>query len=449
MRIGTERGYNSGIWKVIVGDDDDFSLENRAFNFVCVISFALLLMCLIFNAVIAIYSMTFLLTAMLLMLGGVYYLSRFKKKYKISVIGYAVSSYVGLIANYFYNGGINGPTLILFFVAFCFLMVLATANQHFFWKVLHVAIVVTLISIEYFYPDTVPQTYQSRKDRFLDIGFSTVISITFIFTITTYVRRYYEERRRVANERATAIELQNKQIIAQNQQLEKVNEEKNKIFSIVSHDLKGPLDSIRGYLVLLSGNMLEESEKATIGDELLEQTKYTTDLLMNLMSWAKAQMHGVSVNLGPTNLNVLIDDVVGHIKSVAARKNIKLTYSIDRTLELICDKDMLHIVIRNLVNNAIKFTESGGEVKIKVSNHENTAVISISDTGIGIPPEKQSEIFTLKTRSTYGTKKEKGIGLGLMMCKEFMDYQQGKIWFESKQGVGTTFYISLPLTRLK
>jgi signal transduction histidine kinase len=312
----------------------------------------------------------------------------------------------------------------------------------------HIATVISLLFIEYYNPDLLPTTYETRLDRFLDIGVGYVIAVIFIYALFTYLRDFYIAKRLVADERAIAISAKNKQILAQNQQLEKLNEEKNKLFSIVSHDLKAPLDSIRGYLELLSGNLLDEGDKEKIEEELLIQTKYTSDLLFNLMSWAKAQMHGVVVNLAPHNVQNMIDEIASNKKPAAARKGIKLTYSIDPALEVVCDKDMMHIIMRNLINNAIKFTNDGGEVYIKAAKKTDNLVLSVTDTGIGIPTENRDEIFTLKTRSTYGTNQEKGIGLGLMMCKEFIEYQHGEIWFESKYSIGTTFFVSLPLTRL-
>ena len=158
-------------------------------------------------------------------------------------------------------------------------------------------------------------------------------------------------------------------------------------------------------------------------------------------------MKGVSVNLVPIKIKDMVDDARNFKMAGAAKKNIKLTYAIDRELEVVADKDMLRIVLRNLVINAIKFTQTGGEITIGVKRKDDTAIISIKDNGIGIPPEKQSEIFSLKTNSTYGTNEEKGMGLGLMLCKEFVEYQNGRIWFESEVGKGSTFFISLPLTK--
>jgi two-component system, sensor histidine kinase and response regulator len=442
------KGIDNSTWKKLTGNPEEFSMENRAFNFVCVISFFLLIICLVFDVLIYQTVMSWILVGLSVLLVVMYYFSRYKKQHKLGVSLFVLCSYAALFLNYFLNEGINGPTLSLFSVTFIFLVTLTKPRYHPIWIVVHVAVVMSLLITEYYFPETVPLTYATRAARFMDIGLSCCICITFIFATNNYLRNYYNSKKILADERALAILEQNKKIISQNQLLETVNEEKNKLFSIVSHDLKSPLDSIRGYLTLLSDNMLDDDEKQEIQEELLDQTKYTSDLLLNLMTWAKAQMHGVKVNLTPIHIAKLVDDVALHKKSVAARKGIKLTYSINNNIEVIGDRDMLHIVLRNLVNNAIKFTDAGGEVSIKASVTGEKVEISVQDTGIGISPDKQDEIFTMKTTSTYGTSQEKGIGLGLMMCKEFMQYQHGEIWFDSKPGTGSTFYISLPLTRL-
>ncbi len=448
MSMIQDSGGKPRLWEKLTGNPEELSIENRTFNYVCVITFFLLAASLLFDIFICQSLMIGVVSGLIVVLGILYYLSRFRKIYKIGITLFTTFSYFALAINYFANEGINGPTLILFFVTFFFLITLTKRRFHPLWIAVHISVVMALLAVEYYKPGLVPTTYPNRPSRFMDMGVTTIICMIFIYAINRYLNNFYHSRVVLADDRALAISDQNKKILAQNQMLERVNEEKNKLFSIVSHDLKAPLDSIRGYLILLSGNMLDEDEKQNIEDELLDQTKYTTDLLMNLMSWAKAQMHGVVVNLVPLHLKTLVEEVAGHKKSVAARKGIKLTYSIYPTIEVVGDKDMLHIVLRNLVNNAIKFTDAGGEVCIKATKMGEKVMISIQDTGIGIPIEKQAEIFTLKTQSTYGTNKEKGIGLGLMMCKEFMDYQQGDIWFESEPGKGTTFYIALPMTLL-
>jgi signal transduction histidine kinase len=203
-----------------------------------------------------------------------------------------------------------------------------------------------------------------------------------------------------------------------------------------------------GYLEILSNNIVNNEEKKMIETELLGQIKYTSDLLQNLLYWSKSQMKGVNVKLVPLKVIDIIEDTRNFKLAGAAKKEIKLSYSIDKEIEVIADKDMLMIVLRNLVVNAIKFTPVGGEIAIKVIKDKDNAVISIKDNGIGIPEEKKKELFTLKSQSTYGTNQEKGIGLGLVLCKEFTEYQNGKIWFDSVEGKGSTFYVSLPLSKL-
>ncbi len=446
-RLGEGNRINN-IWTKLIGDSEDFSVRNRAYNFVCIITFILLLICLLFDVYISLHIMSLSITFLLLLLATTYYFSRFKKKYKAGILIFAVSSYLILILNFFQNSGVDGPSIVFFIVTFLFLLTLSNENKYYLITAIHIATVVVLLSVEYMYPELVFKTYNSRSEKILDMGVSYVAALIFISSLFRYLSDSFNAKRLIADERAIAISAQNKQIRAQNQQLEQVNEEKNKLFSIVSHDLKSPLDSIKGYLELLSSNMLDEEEKVKIQEELLVQTKYTSGLLANLMSWAKAQMHGVVLNLAPHNVQKLINEIIINKVPLAARKSIKLTYAIDSSFEIVCDKDMIHIVMRNLINNAIKFTNEGGEVYLKATKKAEKLILSVTDTGIGIPPEQQAEIFTLKTRSTYGTNHEKGIGLGLMMCKEFVEYQHGEIWFESKPGIGTTFFVSLPLTRL-
>ncbi len=333
------------------------------------------------------------------------------------------------------------------FLTFYLLIAIGNPKQYPLWISLHILVLLSLLACEYIHPDWVPDTYKSKSDRYIDIGATSGTAIAFIFFITNYMRKNLDKERVKTEERELAISNQNRQIIEQNHLLEKVNAEKTKLFSIISHDLRAPLDSIRGYLELVSEHLLSEDELATMHQELLNQTKYTSELLLNLLYWSKAQMQGISVHLVSICVKDIMDEVCGNKLSNAAMKGIKITYSIKPEIEVVGDKDMLRIVLRNLINNAIKFTKPGGEIKIKVTINSPNAEISVRDNGIGIPLERRDDIFRHKTNSTYGTNNEKGIGLGLILCREFMDYQNGKIWFESEEGIGSVFYISLPMTK--
>ena len=130
---------------------------------------------------------------------------------------------------------------------------------------------------------------------------------------------------------------------------------------------------------------------------------------------------------------------------MASKKDIDLTYDVDPAISVVADSDMLQLVVRNIVSNAIKFTPAGGRVDVSTKLINNECRISIADTGRGIAYEQQDDMFTLKARSTFGTANEKGVGLGLILCKEFTEQQGGRISFESIPGHGSTFFIFMPL----
>lgn len=447
MATNTRSNSRPGLWLRLTGSPSEFSVENRAFNYICLITAFILFYYLIFEIYLGQTFIALFTILLLPILAVLYYFSRYKKKYHTGIVIYAFSGYIILIINYYVNSGSIGATLCLFFLVFQLLVAIGKPRQYTFWIALNLLIPFALLLSEYLHPEWTPDTYKSREDRFIDIYITYASAVAFIFIITRYLRQQLNKEHKLAKEKTEAIALQADRILQQNEVLEKVNREKDKLFSIVSHDLRAPLDSIKSYLELLSENVLTPQEKTEVEGQLLDQTKYTSDLLGNLLSWAKSQMGGVNVTLVPIKAKALIEMIAGNKLSLVARKGIKLTYSIHPSIELIADVDMLKIVLRNLINNAIKFTPPGGEITIKAEKKGNEIQLSVTDTGIGIPVGKQGEIFSSNVHSTYGTNNEKGIGIGLMMCKEFMHYQNGDISFSSTEGVGSTFYITLPATR--
>ena len=190
-----------------------------------------------------------------------------------------------------------------------------------------------------------------------------------------------------------------------------------------------------------------ESEKESIKKDLLNSTIYTQQMLSNLLSWSKTQMHGVKVNGVKVNVKDVLKSTFQIHQTIAAEKGIHLANQLKPDVYIIADTDMLQLVVRNLISNAIKFTSPGGEIIISSDVVDDECRIMIKDNGIGIPFEEQANIFSLKVNSVYGTKNEKGVGLGLVLCKEFTELQNGKIGFESKPGIGSIFYISFKLYR--
>ena len=186
-------------------------------------------------------------------------------------------------------------------------------------------------------------------------------------------------------------------------------------------------------------------DRKWIEANLLKATTNTQELLTNLLQWSKNQLDGTDIHLSLINLKTNLKKALDVIQIVAQTKDIKLNISIADDIVVFADPDMLQLIIRNLLHNAIKFTPKGGIVDILASTFDNKCIIKIIDNGVGMNKTAQEKVFSLKIKSTYGTDSENGTGLGLVLCKEYTELQGGKIWFSSEENVGSVFYLSLPL----
>ncbi|HKL38862.1 MAG TPA: ATP-binding protein [Bacteroidales bacterium] len=229
--------------------------------------------------------------------------------------------------------------------------------------------------------------------------------------------------------------------------LEKLNANKDKFFSIIAHDLKNPFNTIMGLSELLLYN-LEHYPKEKIREFVTQIYNYSTHtytLLDNLLQWARSQTQQMEVQPDFIDLEALIHDNINLLTNKAEEKNIALEADIDQEArQAFADENMINTVIRNLLSNAIKFTPDNGLVRIHTRSQHGEVVLSIIDNGVGISKENISKLFDLKTSySTHGTHSEKGTGLGLLLCREFVQMNGGRIWVESEPGEGSTFSFSL------
>ena len=198
------------IWDSLIGPHGQYSSENRTVNAVGIITLMLLLLLFPINFIVDLTGSALVGAALITIQSILYYISRFKKQYKLSIVIYASCCYVALMINYWYNSGISGPTLFLFFLTFQLLIAITPKPQHKVWAPLHLLIGLALILIEYLYPDLVANTYASREAQFIDITTNYIISLSFIYIITNYLLNRYEKEKKLAKERADAIEEQNK-----------------------------------------------------------------------------------------------------------------------------------------------------------------------------------------------------------------------------------------------
>lgn len=240
---------------------------------------------------------------------------------------------------------------------------------------------------------------------------------------------------------------QNKEIVTQNQQLEEINAIKNKLLSIIGHDLRSPVSSLKGFVDLLQSSTLTEQQIRHFSNLMSNSLVSTSHLLDNLLFWAKSQMEGMRVNAQSFDLRPIILQNRNLVQSRAEEKEVVLqTEETAGPVLVYADQIMVDMVIRNLVENAIKFSRPGDTVTIYSQVKTDDVTIIIRDTGLGIQMEDQSKIFNRSVSyTTSGTSREKGSGLGLSLCKELVEKNGGKIWFESQPGAGTTFTFTLPV----
>jgi len=377
--------------------------------------------------------------------GIFFYRSRFVGKVRGSIFTTAFVCYGLFFINYFYNSGISGPNDVVFSLSLYLIIFVTPQKQHKYWFGVNVLLLVGMHCIEYYYPKLVPYTYLNRSDRFLDVTAAYLVGVFIMYFTIRNVRHSYDFERLQVEEKRKDIEEQHQFILAQNEQLEHINSEKNKLMSIIAHDLRGPLSNIQNYLELVSEYGLDKEEREVVESDLLRVTQSTLNMLSKLLVWSKSQMDGVVVKLSDMNLNETLKNTLEMERIMASKKEIELTYEVDPAINVVADSDMLQLVVRNIVSNAIKFTPAGGRVDVSTKRINNECRISIADNGRGIAYEQQGDMFTLKARSTFGTANEKGVGLGLILCKEFTEQQGGRIGFESIPGKGSTFYIFMPL----
>ena len=189
---------------------------------------------------------------------------------------------------------------------------------------------------------------------------------------------------------------------------------------------------------------LSSDEFKTISVEIEDHLDKTTNFIENLLHWAKLQLKADTTKPVQLDLPAMIDETLGLLDAEIKQKVISINKKVQPQVFAFADQMMIQSVIRNLINNAVKFTPVGGTITITGTANHDEVTISIGDSGAGIPPIHRDRIFTLESVTTPGTKDEAGTGLGLFLCKEFVERNKGKIWYDSVEGKGTTFYFSLP-----
>jgi two-component system, sensor histidine kinase and response regulator len=242
-----------------------------------------------------------------------------------------------------------------------------------------------------------------------------------------------------------AIELQKEEIQSQAENLQHLNNLKSKLFSVISHDLRGPIASLHALLELLTSKSLSEEEFVLFSGKLKTNLSVTQRTLENLLNWSLSQMEGIKTEPQVVDVKVLAEDACRLMEEVANRKSVSLRNTISDSTHVRVDPNQLQLILRNLIHNAIKFSKTNQQVTVSVDCNHKFCVLSITDSGIGMNPDEINLITGSEHFTKVGTQQEKGTGLGLLLCKEFIKRNGGTLEIESTEGEGTEVRISLPI----
>ena len=271
----------------------------------------------------------------------------------------------------------------------------------------------------------------------LIVGF---LLLLIILILTIFL--YRNNRRNTQQLRHT-----NKTIHQQNLELQELNATKDKFFSIISHDMKGPLNSLTAFsgMLIKHSDSFSREEIQMLATDFDKSLKNLLSLLENLLEWSRSQTGVLEIRPEPFSLQELVQANIELLQKMADNKNIRISSEIPPSLWAYAGKNQMNTVLRNLISNGLKFTRPGGEVKILAREWKDALEVRVQDSGIGMGDDILEKLFKIEHKhSALGTEKEKGTGLGLLLCREFIEQNNGSISVESKEGEGSTFIFTIP-----
>lgn len=271
------------------------------------------------------------------------------------------------------------------------------------------------------------------SELFIEVSLTPLFEDRHVYSGLIILIRDITERVTIENK----LRLQSEQLLA-------MNKLKDRLFSIIAHDLRGPLINLNEIISMLDEGMLTDEEFRSFVPQLSRNIGYTTGLLENLLFWSKSQLQGELVRPVHFNVKEVTDNILQLFENIVSEKEISIENNIDLDRIVYADKDMIQLVIRNLVSNALKFSKRGGSIILSSRTEGNNSIICFKDMGVGISESDQKKIFELETFSTRGTDNEQGTGLGLLLCRDFIEKNGGKIWVESELGKGSKFCVQIP-----
>ncbi|MFY8160157.1 MAG: sensor histidine kinase [Candidatus Kapaibacteriota bacterium] len=422
----------------IFGKNEDIQLEHKFLIYATFIAFVINIIGAVVNAITVTSIISLILPfAIAPLVFYLYYQVRFNPNYEklaipIFVIGMLVLGIVGI-----FNGGIDSGNQMTMFAILAIGVIIIPKKYKIYTLILYIVVSSLVIYIQYFYNDwIVPfDTFESRiLDNYITILYT---AIALYMLILTLFNSYKSEHDKLIESR--------EKLNVMNENLMKVNATRDKFFSIIAHDLRNPIYNfyVVTDLLLKENAKLSEAEKLEFLELSRESSKNVYLMLENLLTLVKSNQGLVPISFSDVILKHILVGNIGLLTLQLLNKQIEIINNYKGDFYVYVDENLLGTIIRNLISNSIKFTKQNGKIWIDVDENykdEKFILVSISDNGIGMSQTILNKLFQIEIQvSQLGTNDEKGSGLGLLLCKEFIEKLGGKIWAESEEGKGSKF----------
>jgi len=418
----------------VFAEKENFPLEHRIFLSAIVVGIVLSVLGGIVNFILAPSQIAVIIPLILsVSLIAIYYFVRFKKIVTPFVTPIIIIAIFGISTIWIYNGGINGSNIMPAFIILILGILVVPNKIKKYIIILFMALNILILLIQFYRPDLITN-FPNETDRWIDNLITLIYSSYIIYLIIRFVHKNYTLERY----KAEMSEIR----------LHQLNADKDRFISILGHDLKSPFNNLLGLSEVLKEDIskLDIDEIETLANQIHTTAQNTYNLLEDILKWAGAQQGKIPFEPQILNFRDICIDIFEILSPNANTKNITINYSAPDKINIFADIDMLKTLIRNLVSNAIKFTNNGGVININAEQNSENVTISVSDNGIGITPDNLKKLFDIsEVLTTKGTAGESGTGLGLLLCKEFVEKHGGKIWVESEVGKGSEFKFTLPV----
>ncbi|MDE1191659.1 MAG: HAMP domain-containing sensor histidine kinase [Arachidicoccus sp.] len=419
--------------KKLIGNPTVFPLKKRIFHGINLITVLLLLIIILVNTALRLYDALAVLFIIMITHFLLFYISRYKNKFITAIIGMTLIGYCGMVASFFNKSGIDGPAVFISFFISQLLITVISNKYHLYILFFNFFLLAILFFIQFKYNSLIKYIYVNPADRIVDNYFTFIFITVSLYFVTRVLSDNYNNEKRKAEQQADYIT--NKL-----NDLQKTTREREKLFSLVFHDLRNPLSSIQYYLEQFKEFQFNEEDNEEIRNELLTLTKSTSAMLETILIWLREKENAMLTHEKEIDIQDVIVNAIATELPFAHKCQVNINYNIRERMPVKTDPVIILLLLRTLISNAVKFSNKNESVTITTERKHEDYVVKVMDRGIGIKEEDKSKIFTTEMPSFYSSDKEKGFGIGLVLAKQFAERQGIKLGFESKYGTGSTFY---------